>query len=440
MNLFVSLRTYKSLLSLALLATSTAPSSMAEPTVKVGGAGWIQSGRIQKSSDTMASDVNGRFLYTSGAQGLLTSDVSEKLSAAVGVGIYWGHTLSGSVTSSGGYAPTFIAPYVAEANFTYKFINEEDSKLHLRGGHLFYNYNPEVQNLGLYLLRGPVYPGLLISGFEMKHVLPIANILGLQLHHQMGGFSHDLILHCDTEFYPFYDVSPAYIASYSAGSAFRIGGGVNFYHLIPIHPSLTSDKIERVAYIDTVGPKDDTTYISFAGTKVMVNAMFDVKALFGESELFGPEDLKLYGEAALLGINNSKPYKETFGDNLHRMPMMLGVNLPAFNLLDRLSLEVQWYGAKFKDDLENYTHTTSPPPSPLPVVGADNNYTRDNWKWSLYGAKVFQKHIKLSFQVANDHFRPGIYKGDGDNAPPQSHVVMAAPTDWYWMGKLAYFF
>ncbi len=73
-----------------------------------------------------------------------------------------------------------VSPYLVRADFTYAWWNTEDSKLKLTGGYFPYTYNPEVKNLGLYLLRGPVYPGVLISGFETKHIAPVANMLGLR--------------------------------------------------------------------------------------------------------------------------------------------------------------------------------------------------------------------------------------------------------------------
>ena len=128
---------------------------------------------------------------------------------------------------------------------------------------------------------------------------------------------------------------------------------------------------------------------------------------------------------------------------LHRMPMMIGFNIPAFKLLDRLAFETEWYGSPVKDDLAGFNHTAGNSQTPIPLRDANGNFVnnkRDNWKWSLYGSRVIQSHVKVSFQVANDHFRPGVYTGDGDNAPPASQSLMTTPKDWYTMLKAAYFF
>jgi hypothetical protein len=187
----------------------------------------------------------------------------------------------------------------------------------------------------------------------------------------------------------------------------------------------------------------DTTFISFRGVKLMADVAFDPKPLIGSPGSLGAEDLKLYGEVALLGIENDKAHKEIYGDYLHRMPVMVGFNIPAFRYLDVLSLEVEWYGARFRDDLWRYQTGRSYYPSPLPVsnpdvistVDVEKNVDRDNWKWSLYGARTIQQHFKVSVQVANDHFRPGGVVGN-----PSQEAILSTPKDWYWMGKIAYFF
>ncbi|MEO6096231.1 MAG: hypothetical protein ABIW76_11225, partial [Fibrobacteria bacterium] len=426
--------------AVALLGVFLGTALAAEgPNITLGAAGWFNYGSIVSSSDTaFGIDVEGRPMISSGAQIVLQGAVSEHLDIQAGIGAAGGHFIAPKVTTQGGYSPYDIGPYVAQANFTYSFWKAEASSLFLRGGLFAYDYAEENQNLGLYLLRGPVYPGLVLSGFETKHVLPVANMLGMQLHHQAGAFQHDVLMQVETEFKPYYDVSLAYLATIKAGSAFRLTGGANYYHLISVDPSLTTDTT-RMRWVDTAGAVDDTVQLSARAIKLMVNAAFDVKALFGGSEVLGAEDLKIYGEVALLGLENSKVYKDLYGPYSQRMPMMVGFNLPVFKLLDRLSLEVEYYGAPFKDDLKNFENTAIIKTSVIPI-DVDSNYTKDNLKWSVYGSRTISNHIKLSLQVASDHFRPGVFTGYGDNNPPQSEAVLFSPSEWYWMGKVAYFF
>ena len=442
-----------------MLACSNAQES---DGITFGAAGWMQYSVIGKSSDSVAipgfykGGLDGKSVFSSGAQISMVAQPSEKLHVSAGVGMAAGNTLSGGLHVSSGYAPSGVDAYVANANFTYLFQNTANSKVSVTGGLFNYDYNPDAKNLGLYLLRGPVYPGILISGFETKHVMPVANMLGLQLHHQMGAFRQDLLLSSDMEYYPFFDLSPAYVAGYQVHRTLHIGAGVNFYHLLPVDSKLTSGQNPdggRWTYADPLdtggGKKPDTTNLSFNGPKVMANASFDPKPLFGGAEWLGPEDLKLYGEVALLGLDNDKAHKKIYGDYLHRMPVMVGFNLPTRKTLDHLSLEVEWYASANADNLDKYNvigHPISPYPTNWDLdPNTGNRYLarraiRDNWKWSLHGARTIQKHVLLSFQVANDHYRPGIFDGYADSNPPHRDAVLVTPKDWYFTTKLAYFF
>jgi hypothetical protein len=479
-------------LGVAFLAAAALPAGAFDSKeITFKGLGWAQYGLVANSSDTVNTNYNGNALQSSGAQISLFAQITGNLSGAAGLGVIENLAMAGGL-EGGGRVPTVVTPYIAQASFDYSFWDNDRSALQLTGGLFSYDYNPDVQNLGLYLLRGPVYPGIVLSGFEVKPVLPIANMLGFRLRHAVGGFEQDLILNSENELHPYFDISPAYLASYRFGKAFHIGAGVNFYHLFPIDGKLTSppldsallaDRMETeeksvhhpydrvMIYVDSTGPRRDTTVLSFQGTKVMANASLDPKAFMGSNGSLGPEDLKLYCEIAVIGLNTSKAYNTLYGDLWHRMPVMVGFNFPTFKWLDHLSMEVEWYGARFRDDYSRYMGSRVIYQSPLPMSnsfaqrqpqtihnpasadpldsivvvsgtsipfdGADlqRNQERDNWKWSVQGAKVIENHFRVSFQVANDHLRPG-----GTQDQPSWAAILSTPKDWYWMTKVAYFF
>jgi hypothetical protein len=419
------------------------------PKLNLGGAGWLQYDYIGKSSQTDRgiADYTGKGILSGGAQITLENQILEQLKIAAGLGVVATNNLARTTNSYGGYAPPINNAFVSTANFTYEFTRSNNFEIFLRGGLFSYIYNPDVKNLGLYLLRGPVSPGFLLSGFETKEVLPVADVIGLQLHHQVGRFQGDVLLTSETEFYPYFDISPVYVANYQVHESFRIGVGVNFYHLFSVDKNLTQcDDFENCGYVnkDTSGLPLDTTQFSYDGTKLMANFSFDPKRVFAGSDLFGEEDFKLYGEIALIGLKNGLAYKKVYGDYLYRMPVMMGFNLPAFHYLDHLAIEVEWYGAPYQDDLERYKNTHEPvspmPVRPFPLDYAQENFKRDNWKWSLHGAKMIQSHVKISFQVANDHYRPGVYVGFGDSSPPLRQALLITPKDWHASSKIAFFF
>ncbi len=436
----------------------TKPSVLAG-NLEIKAGGWISWGMVGHSSDTtLGLRLTNKPVQNYVAAITLSSAVSEDLRLIAGGGVGAGHTVNGQITNNGGYAPMQFGPFLTEASVDYTISKSEGSEMRLKAGYFPYTYNTESHNLGSYLLRGSVYPGFVISGFEMKP----AYVAGLQFHHGIGGFYYDLMINSETELYPYFDMSPAAMVGYSDGKAFRLSAGINLYHYISIDNQLTSHSdnkweeqgnrpfdrnwiyVDSVAKINDTTWKVDTTYLTFKGIKLNLNAMFDFKSLFGESSLFGPEDLKLYGEVAILGLDQSKPYNALYGKLSNRMPMMIGLNLPAFGFLDRLSIEIESYKAKFRDDLTRLMPTTGKKQSPIPRAWPTdpdpNAIAGDDLKWSVYAARTIADHLKISVQLANDHFRPGVFAGYGDNNWPKMEAILIDKKDWYFMSKVAYFF
>ena len=198
----------------------------------------------------------------------------------------------------------------------------------------------------------------------------------------------------------------------------------------------------------------------------------DLKELFGVGGSMNQDDLKLYAEGAVIGVTN---YGKAYGKIAERIPVMVGFNFPTFGILNHFSLEVEYYGAKYRNDLAllgnnnvvaDWTIQEHPLPSPKPVSNADysihksgyfvkstldsnlvrgtamdkENVTKDNIKWSVSMDKVVSQHVQFLAQVANDHFRPrpvasGLIKSEGGTAE-----AFASPKDWYFMLRVGYFF
>jgi hypothetical protein len=408
----------------------------------ISSGGWIQYGRIVKSLDTAGEKHLEKGLQQAGAQ-VAAGYADGPLRIHAGLGVQMSHSLSPGY-GSGGYAPMVSVPYVADADLEYAFLERSDLRLSLEAGLFPFDYAPESQNLGLYLLRGPVYPGLLTSGFETKYVLPIANTLGFRINNRIGAFEQDLLLAFEDEWPTYWDASPAYVAAYRFGSVFRIGGGFQLNHFLPVDAKITDPKDGNVTYKFPKAPgshDSDSAFVPFRGIKLMADFAFDPKALLGGPGPFGPEDLKLYGEIAVLGLDRDRAHDDLYGPIAKRMPMMAGINLPAFGWLDRLGLELEYYGAPWVDDPSIFEHTRSSHLTPIPKRSAlDTNTVRDNFKWSFYAAKTVAGHVRLSAQAASDHYRPGIFTGYGEAAPPKNEVPFFSPAEWYWVAKLAYFF
>jgi hypothetical protein len=422
---------------LASLMAASLLSAQDAPKVEYHGAGWMQIGYVEHSDNGIV-DYNKNWMQSGGAQLNATLHANESWDVGLGLGAVQVHLIRGPETNGNWYP--FTVPYVAEARATYTkpALFSEGDKLQITAGYFPYGYNPDAKNLGVYLMKGYVYPGTLASGF--------GNVFGAQARYQKGGFKNDVILNSETDDRPFFDYSLIDAVAYEITPGLELGAGVNFYRLLKQDKKTTAPGKECIAtdlgtratgcyIIDTTGVgaggQPDTVTGSLAGTKIMTRFHADPKLLFGFSSIgglaLGKGDLILYGEAAILGL---KDYPVFYDDMLRRIPVMVGFNFPAFGVLDNLSLEVEYYASKNSSD-----NLGAQNGSWVPKVNPGVNYARDDWKWSVNASKVIFGHMSLSGQVANDHLRLG-----GTHDSPEGTEALGTPADWYWSCKLAYFF
>jgi hypothetical protein len=279
-----------------------------------------------------------------------------------------------------------------------------------------------VRNLGEYLFRSGTYPAYLINNFD----LPYARLTGLKLSSDLFGNSfaklhQDLMLTFETDIPPYYDASLSYIADCDVGKFLSVGAGVEFAHLISVDENQTTPPNDqftggRSMYITG----NDTGFYTFRGIKLMARICFDPKAFIPLS-IFGKEDLKIYSEAAILGVknypaNDSLNSKFATPNNIwgydslkNKIPVLLGLNVPTFKFLDVLSVEVEWYGCPYPNNYAAELGKGNIPSLPLPDFYDRPGYLytyEDNWKWSVYAKKMFMHdHYGVILQVARDHTR-----------------------------------
>ena len=435
---------------------------------KLHGEGWVDIGRMGRSSDSLIfngstnsfssvnMNISGTNFESYGAQFSAIADFSSHLEGEFGFGGYRAtHSLG---TTNGSYGPEYIAisltkNFLTSARLTYYQGEKASPNFSATIGDFAYDYNPDVKNLGLYLLRGPVYPGILMGGFQDFSIDSTkSTMMGIHLHQSLGVFSHDLIFKNEYDLPPTFDWSLGYIAKVKTSEAFQIGAGINFYRLIPYDSKLETPGnlgfLDTARYYDTTGSNGDRSkwvLLSHQGIKAMGMFTFDINKILQIKSL-GPNDLKLYGEAAIIGLKN---YGNVYSKMSERIPVMLGFNLPVFGLLDFFSIEGEWYGAKYRNDLGNignlngvadWTTQNRPVPSPLPVPGPYQDSTADNIKWSVNAEKKFLGHIALQAQVANDHYRPRPISSGYITAAGGTAEAFTNPRDWYAMFRTTYFF
>lgn len=335
---------------------------------------------------------------------------------------------------------------ISDANASYSFGDIEKPWLSLTAGLFPYKYNPDVRNLGEYLFRSGTYPAFLVNTFD----LPFARLTGFKASSELFGILHqDLIYSIETSIPPFYDGSLTYIAECNLQNFFTIGAGVQFAHLISVDEQATTPKQTTAGggiFLNNMYIEDgDTSFYTFRGTKLMGKVCFDPKK-FIPFEIFGKEDLKLYAEAALLGLesypandtNMRSQYKNPWGYNSlkHKIPVVMGLNIPTFKVLNILSLELEYYGCPYPN---SYRRRLGPGPSQsYPVPDPQGNhpnmdYTKDNWKWSLYAKKTFfDDHLGVILQFARDHTRNETVIDEAFDY----EEALGNNDHWWWMMKL----
>lgn len=339
---------------------------------------------------------------------------------------------------------------IHRADMEYGFLSTKELSLKLQFGYFPFKYNPQATNLGEYLFRSGAYPNFIVNEFYFAETRLLgANLAGttngsfVNLPYTVRG---NLILTSETT-YPTQDFSLAGLVNAELfNDAVEVGGGVQFQRLIPVNPGRTTPHNPDNATFDTVSK--DTTYYSFAGTKLMTRICFNIKK-FVPMNIFGNEDLKIYGECAVLGV---KDYDTCYNNIWERMPVMFGFNIPAFKLLDVLSLEAEYYTNPYFNNNQNQLYSAADNYMPaIPWPNGDqetdpNNYGHGltnkvdhHWKWSVFAKKSLCSNIQIVAQAARDHsrfqdpmYRQPYYTYNGD--------VTIAKSDWYFQMRVMWCF
>jgi hypothetical protein len=212
-------------------------------------------------------------------------------------------------------------------------------------------------------------------------------------------------------------------------------------------------------------PKNKLKYYTFQGFKGMARASLDVGILMGMKK----NSFKFYGEAALLGF---KDYPFYYAKKSERMPVMLGINIPTFGLLDILAFEMEYLNSPFENTIDNaYDQRRPLPGGGEPRVEAwksdsldayeeacsydaactliranfetrydvhtlelQDEAKKDNWKWSIYAHRKIMEGISITAQAASDHLR----HLDIVYAKPSGVPATTKPSEWYYVFRLEF--
>jgi hypothetical protein len=296
--------------------------------------------------------------------------------------------------------------------------------LALHGGYMLYKYDPQATNLGEYLFRSMTYPQVLFTQFDFTQ----ARILGLRLNSKLWDkrIVSDLFITSAADFYPMYDFSIAYVGSIKPVDAVEIGYGADFDRVLSVDKTKTTPKTSDNTYVDPLN-QADTTWYSFSGIKIMARLCFDPKAFFPH-RILGQEDLKIFGEMAILGVRN---YPGDYTNMWQRIPLMFGVNFPAFKLFDVIAVQ----GEYFRSPYANSYYTVMQRLVPRPEIEA-TRYGNNDWKWSVYASRKLFGGLSIIGQVANDHTEVDVAREED----AEYQETMRGNGMWCWMLKMKFEF
>lgn len=424
--------------------------------------GQIVDGQLNTSSNEEIR-VENQFLTRSGIYLTESGIFDKKLHIAVTVGAsFWnplpeeGHWVNRTVQGGAG---------LVQAQAKYLFGDPDDPSASLQFGIFPIKYNPDSKNLGEYLYRSGTYPGVIYTGgwSYLNSAAYLAQGIRFSMPHLGGKFSHSLTLTMERDLQRNRDLTPGYMFTFKPTEFFELGAGVVWTHGIPLggDSSLTPIRCKNAYNPRTGKPislesgdactdnvqSDTLGYYTFRGGKAAARMSLDFGTMFGmDADVF-----KLYGEWALLGIKNYPFYYENKSE---RMPVMFGLNLPSFKLLDVLGVEFEYRKSKFRNTMawvmddaplpiplssttqEYYAYDLSDPRhSPAEVDSLASAFKQDDWKWSIYARKKIMNGMTVHVQAASDHLRHyGFYIAPFPGYAPATERTK----DWYYILRLEF--
>jgi len=349
-----------------------------------------------------------------------------------------------------------FGPGVGQAQGVYAF-GEDPQKpaATLQFGLFPYKYSDAV-NLGEYLYRSGTYPGYLLTGgwSYINSASYMAQGAHLSVPMMNGMITHDFTLFMERDYEPADDFSPGYAITVKPTGFLEVGAGVVWSHGLP----LKSDKVLTPKTINNAYDKStgrpvngdtastpsacadelndvnpgapDCGYYTYKGFKMMGRASMDFGTLLGMPSIKAG-DFKLYTEVALLGV---KDYPGYYDDKAERMPILLGLNVPTFGVLDRLTFEGEYRKSRWHNTIGSAFQDQFP----IPVGAQENYYQYDgkketSWKWTVYARRQIINGISVYAQAADDHLRHFTFQ-----AVPSHRPSTEANTDWYYVVRLEF--
>jgi hypothetical protein len=429
-----------------------------KPGISVTGMGALENGQFVKSNYTQSTQQDRPWINRVYGQIRLYSKINDHLSITVAPEVkLWFDTYPWQTMGNTAFAFPFSqrsTVVLADAQAQLSFGDPNTVAINGSAGVMPYKYNNDAKNLGEYLFRSGARPAYLYNSFDFAY----SRLNGIRLNTTMlGNLSFDCFLTTETQAKPTLDWSLSFLARYRLPAMLEAGAGIMFDRLFPVMNSRTQPIDKDNVYLTETGEK---MYWKFGGTKAVAHLALDPKFLLPEivKNLFGQKDLRIYSEAAVLGIENTTPYKHPldaggnpdttsqvidsaklfYTDIMERIPVMFGFNVPAFKILDYLSVELEWFGWQYPNSYGNQGFQILLP-TPIPVQSGKESLYQidDNWKYSFNFKRTIYGHLSVIGQVSRDHTQHDIYY-PAYEAKNLYEEVFTQKDNWGWWVKVQY--
>jgi hypothetical protein len=463
-------------------------------------AGQVIRGTMTNEDGSSAEKVENLFLNRDGIALTYSGTVNDKLHMNIGVGgLFWKAVPE---TPDAGSRRLNFGPGISEASARYDFTDRSTIKFGFFGYKYnpdavnLGEYLLRSEAYPTVIQTGSMGGWVWMNSNEYKSMGALYSWTS-----PSGTWRHDAMIFSEFNQAPIFDFSPSYVVTGKPLQVVEVGAGISFHRWLPIEPSRTTPRGPRNTYVEindfpaygvldangeyqeitaapgtleeiqnrvanfywrnpadsTITPavsaatdaqgrtiyirsdNGDTLRISqserltFQAIKVMGRASLDVGALLSLPASSGP--FKLFGEVAVLGIQNQPYYYEKRSE---RVPVMLGLSVPTFGVLDLLSFQLEYLKNSYPDNnsqqfINIVPHAAFPGDSPAEYAARKSagQYEDDDLKWTAYLKKTIVPGLEAYLQVANDHFRVQDF-----NAQPSFMPLTQKPSDWYYMLRL----
>jgi hypothetical protein len=167
------------------------------------------------------------------------------------------------------------------------------------------------------------------------------------------------------------------------------------------------------------------THYSFQGTLLTGRMVLNPMGFSGDENPLGKNALKVYAEVAVLGWKN---YDGFYAKRSERIPLMFGINLPTYNALDFLTIELERFVSHELPTYDKRVFLNVPQPGnhkeEVETLWNDERRKKDDLKWAVAAKKSFKGYAIVG-QFGTDHTKLQ------DDSGAELFDVMSRPSNWY---------